>query len=73
MFCTRCRHTLTRALPSLPPCPPQVSAFQKYVRGTTTRLYEHISKQMNELNMERCRCARVPVLSLVASPSARAG
>jgi DNA (cytosine-5)-methyltransferase 1 len=33
-----------------------VSSFQHYVRGDCTVLTEHISKQMNELNLERCRC-----------------
>ncbi|PSC75867.1 DNA (cytosine-5)-methyltransferase 1-like [Micractinium conductrix] len=33
-----------------------VSAFQQYVRGDCTNLTDHISKQMNELNLERCRC-----------------
>jgi len=33
-----------------------VSAFQKAIRGECTMLYDHISKQMNELNLERCRC-----------------
>ena len=32
------------------------SAFQRAVRGNCTRLMDHISKQMNELNLERCRC-----------------
>ena len=43
----------------LPPPPPpflQVSAFQRHVRGDCTVLTEHISKAMNELNLERCRC-----------------
>lgn len=35
---------------------PAVSAFQKKIRGTTTVLRDHICKQMNELNLERCRC-----------------
>lgn len=33
-----------------------MSAFQQYVRGDCTLLTDHISKQMNELNLERCRC-----------------
>jgi hypothetical protein len=33
-----------------------VSAFQQHVRGDCCLLTEHISKQMNELNLERCRC-----------------
>lgn len=36
----------------------QVSAFQRAVRGGCPALYDHISKNMNELNLERCRCAR---------------
>lgn len=32
-----------------------MSAFQQYVRGDCTLLTDHISKQMNELNLERCR------------------
>ena len=35
--------------------PPQ-SAFQRAVRKDCTRLMDHISKQMNDLNLERCRC-----------------
>jgi DNA (cytosine-5)-methyltransferase 1 len=35
---------------------PAISAFQRHVRGDCSRLTEHISKQMNELNLERCRC-----------------
>lgn len=34
----------------------QVSAFQRAVRGGCPALYDHISKNMNELNLERCRC-----------------
>ena len=33
-----------------------MSAFQRHVRGDCTVLTEHISKAMNELNLERCRC-----------------
>jgi DNA (cytosine-5)-methyltransferase 1 len=32
------------------------SAFQRTVRGDCSHLTDHISKQMNELNLERCRC-----------------
>lgn len=32
------------------------SAFQRAIRGDCTVLADHISKQMNELNLERCRC-----------------
>jgi len=48
---------LTVPVPSslLSCAPPQVSAFQQYVRGDCTLLTDHISKQMNELNLERCR------------------
>ncbi|KAL0027901.1 hypothetical protein WJX79_001540 [Trebouxia sp. C0005] len=35
---------------------PPVSAFQKKIRGECTVLRDHICKQMNELNLERCRC-----------------
>lgn len=35
---------------------PAISAFQRHVRGNCSLLTEHISKQMNELNLERCRC-----------------
>ncbi|KAK9918243.1 hypothetical protein WJX75_002529 [Coccomyxa subellipsoidea] len=33
-----------------------VSAFQKAIRGDCTVLHDHICKEMNELNLERCRC-----------------
>lgn len=33
-----------------------MSAFQKKIRGNNTVLRDHICKQMNELNLERCRC-----------------
>ncbi len=33
-----------------------VSAFQRAIRGDATVLHDHISKRLNELNMERCRC-----------------
>ena len=35
---------------------PAVSAFQKKIRGGNIVLRDHICKQMNELNLERCRC-----------------
>jgi len=35
---------------------PPISAFQKHIRGENTVLLDHISKEMNELNLERCRC-----------------
>ncbi|BDA51554.1 DNA (cytosine-5)-methyltransferase 1B [Coccomyxa sp. Obi] len=35
---------------------PPVSAFQKAIRGDCTVLHDHICKEMNELNLERCRC-----------------
>ena len=35
---------------------PSVSAFQKAIRGDTTVLRDPICKEMNELNLERCRC-----------------
>ncbi|KAG0622398.1 hypothetical protein M758_3G094700 [Ceratodon purpureus] len=37
---------------------PPVSWFQKQIRGDETVLYDHISKEMNELNLERCK--RIP-------------
>ena len=38
------------------PSGPAVSAFQKKIRGGNTVLRDHICKQMNDLNLERCRC-----------------
>ncbi len=35
---------------------PPISAFQKAIRGGCTVLHDHICKEMNELNLERCRC-----------------
>lgn len=35
---------------------PPLSAFQKKIRGSCSVLRDHICKQMNELNLERCRC-----------------
>ncbi len=35
---------------------PAVSAFQKRIRGEQTVLKDHICKEMNGLNLERCRC-----------------
>ena len=35
---------------------PPISAFQKAIRGSATVLRDHICKEMNELNLERCRC-----------------
>ena len=32
-----------------------VSSFQKYIRNGADRLRHHVSKQMNDLNLERCR------------------
>lgn len=52
MFFAEC----TACIPSFPSLK-QTSAFQKAVRGEAgTPLYDHISKNMNELNLERCRC-----------------
>ena len=31
-------------------------AFQKATRGDCTVMHDHICKEMNELNLERCRC-----------------
>ena len=39
-----------------PSAGPAVSAFQKKIRGEETELREHICKEMNALNLERCRC-----------------
>ena len=33
-----------------------MSAFQKRIRGGATVLSDHICKEMNPLNLERCRC-----------------
>lgn len=35
---------------------PAISAFQKKIRGEETELRDHICKEMNALNLERCRC-----------------
>ena len=35
---------------------PPVSAFQKRIRGGAEVLRDHICKEMNALNLERCRC-----------------
>eukprot|EP00879_Flechtneria_rotunda_P026630 GHRR01028408.1.p1 GENE.GHRR01028408.1~~GHRR01028408.1.p1 ORF type:complete len:124 (-),score=31.82 GHRR01028408.1:452-823(-) len=35
---------------------PAVSAFQKAMRGKAKQLQDHICKEMNLLNLERCRC-----------------
>ena len=35
---------------------PAVSAFQKRIRANAAVLKDHICKEMNELNLERCRC-----------------
>ncbi|KAK9839548.1 hypothetical protein WJX84_003539, partial [Apatococcus fuscideae] len=35
---------------------PAVSAFQKRIRASASVLKDHICKEMNELNLERCRC-----------------
>ncbi len=37
---------------------PPVSWFQKQIRGQEMILRDHISKEMNELNLERCK--RIP-------------
>ena len=34
---------------------PAISAFQKSIRGDSTVLRDHICKEMNALNVERCR------------------
>lgn len=33
-----------------------ISAYQRFIRGRATTLHDHICKEMNELNLERCRC-----------------
>ena len=35
---------------------PPVSAFQKRIRNGAAVLTDHICKEMNELNLERCSC-----------------
>lgn len=35
---------------------PPVSAFQKRIRNGATVLTDHICKEMNELNLQRCSC-----------------
>ncbi len=40
----------------IPHTGPPVSAFQKAIRGEASVLRDHICKEMNELNLERCRC-----------------
>ena len=40
----------------MPNAGPPVSAFQKGIRGRATVLRDHICKEMNALNLERCRC-----------------
>lgn len=34
---------------------PPVSAFQRAMRGRAQQLQDHICKDMNPLNLERCR------------------
>ena len=48
--CTACGTTPVRD------AGPPVSAFQKRVCGTEVVLRDHICKEMNPLNLERCRC-----------------
>lgn len=33
-----------------------MSAFQRAIRGEESVLKDHICKEMNALNLERCRC-----------------
>ena len=33
-----------------------MSAFQKRIRSGAQVLYDHLTKEMNPLNLERCRC-----------------
>ena len=50
--------------PPLPPLDSEVmqysngatSAYQRFIRGKATDLRDHVCKEMNELNLERCRC-----------------
>ena len=35
---------------------PQQSAFQREMRDGAAALTHHIAKEMNELNLERCKC-----------------
>ncbi|CAD7705413.1 unnamed protein product [Ostreobium quekettii] len=35
---------------------PPSSAFQKEIRNGSSCIFDHICKEMNELNLERCRC-----------------
>ena len=37
------------------PAGPAVSEFQQCIRGNCDVLHDHISKMMNDLNLERCR------------------
>lgn len=32
------------------------SAYQKKIRGKATQLHDHICKEMNPVNLHRCRC-----------------
>jgi len=58
---------------------PPVSAFQKRIRNGAAVLTDHICKEMNELNLERCACIpkNVPgadwrvLLEIVAADPAR--
>jgi DNA (cytosine-5)-methyltransferase 1 len=36
------------------------SAYQRFIRGKNTVLLDHVCKEMNELNLERCRYVHVP-------------
>lgn len=40
----------------MPYAGPPASAYQAAIRSGADMLRDHICKEMNELNMERCRC-----------------
>ena len=40
---------------------PPASAFQKAIRGNCEVLYDHECKEMNDINLQRCRCIPVGV------------
>lgn len=44
------------SLPDVACSGPPVSAFQRQIRGDSAVLRDHICKEMNDLNLERCRC-----------------
>lgn len=36
---------------------PAESAYQLKIRGASSQLHDHICKEMNQVNLHRCRCA----------------